>query len=385
MAIQSYKVYYGKQSVGLTELTNVQSINFTVGRRNILDQYNASTATVVMRYPTGYASPIAALIPGTPIQIKNAATGYRIFFGTINDAQVNYGMPYSGGVGNADYLTLTVVGGLAEWGRRSTTSQAYVANTAGGQLYDVYTTTGLQAEYFSNSPTGDPLVSATTVSTNYGDYINELAITRNSRIDDIRTTSGSVFSIDTPTPAIIDPYLTWFLDVAMSDTLNNTTNQVYDKIEFASLSENYYTQVIVRPEAVATQTTQTGLAPYRTYSVNTLSASTTDALGYAEMLLNLFSSPAVQITSISCLANAQNTYQLDRLNLPGYSAIDLVGSTLTIGFRGATYTAIIEGYTFSATPNEARYTYHLSTTNYGAFLSLGNTITGRLDYGRLGY
>lgn len=383
MAIQSYKVYYGKQSVGLTELTNVQSINFTVGRRNILDQYNASTATVVMRYPTGYASPIAALIPGTPIQIKNAATGYRIFFGTINDAQVNYGMPYSGGVGNADYMTLSIVGAMAEWGRRNTTAQAYAANSVVAQLTDVDIATNLVAEWYGNAAGGYPNVSATTVSTNYGDYLNELAVTRNSRINDVTDYSGA--SVDYPRVVIIDPYLTWFLDVAMSDTLNNTTNQVYDKIEFSSLSENYYTQVIVRPEAVATQTTQTGSAPYRTYSVNTLSASTTDALGYAEMLLNLFSDPAVQITSISCLANAQNVYQLDRLNLPGYSAIDLIGSTLTIGFRGATYTAIIEGYTFSATPGEARYTYYLSTTNYGAFLELGNTITGRLDYGRLGY
>ena len=119
MAVQNYKVEYSTLASGTVALTNVQNITVNVGRQRQLDQYSTSTATVVLRYPTGYASPIAQLVPGTVIRIANNANDYASFKGKISNVQAQYGMPYSAGVGSADYLTISCEGSLAEFGRKS--------------------------------------------------------------------------------------------------------------------------------------------------------------------------------------------------------------------------------------------------------------------------
>ena len=46
---------------------------------------------------------------------------------------------------------------------------------------------------------------------------------------------------------------------------------------------------------------------------------------------------------------------------------------------------IIEGVTMSATPAGTRFTFALSGADLNAYLILGNTTFGTLDYNRLGY
>jgi hypothetical protein len=173
--------------------------------------------------------------------------------------------------------------------------------------------------------------------------------------------------------------------VNFSDTTNNATNQVYDGITFASYADNFYTQVTVDPEVPAAQTVETGSAPFRTYTVNTLNATTGQALDYANYLLNNYKTPKVAISSISCLANAQNTMALDDLGDGPDKCGRQIGKRVTVAFRGTTYSCIIEGYTFSAVPGEARYTYYVSAADLNAYLILDNATFGKLDSNRLGY
>jgi hypothetical protein len=57
-----------------TALTNVQDIALSIGRQRQLDAYSASTASVTMRYPTGFASPITDLVSGNFVRIRNTGS-----------------------------------------------------------------------------------------------------------------------------------------------------------------------------------------------------------------------------------------------------------------------------------------------------------------------
>jgi hypothetical protein len=381
MAVQNYKVEYSTLASGTVALTNVQSITVNVGRQRQLDQYNASTATVVLRYPTGYASPIAQLVPGTVIRIANNANDSASFKGKISNVQAQYGMPYSGGVGNADYLTISCEGSLAEFGRKSGVGYVMASAVVSAQLGNASTQSGYTA--FLDSGVGDALMGSTTVSGTWADFLNYVALSNNFRMNDVYENLGS---LDLQT-VLISPFLQReALSVALSDTTNNATNQVYDQIEFASYADNFYTQVSVDPESFAPQTVTSGAAPYRTYTVNTINGSASQALDYANYLLNNYKTPKVAISSISCLANAQNSMQLDALGMVGLLRTGRqIGRILNVTFRGTTYPCVIEGYTFSASPGEARYTYYVSAADLNAYLILDNATFGRLDFNRLGY
>jgi hypothetical protein len=378
MAVQNYTVSYYTSTTGLQPLTNVVSIAVKVGRERQLDQYNASTAQIVIRYPTGYASPITALVPGTIIEIKNSATNLRNFLGRISNVQVQFDKPYTGGVGNGDYLTISCEAGLAEFGRKS--GQGYAM--AAADLLTQFASVAAQSGYYVNldSGVGNQDLSATTVNGTWADYLNSAALSLNARIIDVIDS----FVVELRT-SFLSPFLVRDADVNFSDTTNNATNQVYDGITFSSYADNFYTQVTVDPEVPAAQTVTSGSAPYRTYTVNTLNATTGQALDYANYLLNNYKTPKVAISSVSCLTNAQNNMELDALGAGPDKCGRQIGKRVTVAFRGATYPCIIEGYTFSAVPGEARYTYYVSAADLNAYLILDNATFGKLDSNRLGY
>ena len=371
MAVQQYKVFYGTGAGTL--LTNVQTFTCRIGREKQLDQYSSSTATVVCRYPTGYASPIAALVPGTQIRVfvdMGGGLEIRQFFGYINNVTVRYGIPYSGGVGPADELTISLEGYFARAGRLSGNNYAMAAGTLNAQCTAATIASGLSIN--GNTQNGTSLLAATTVSGTWGDWISKALLSFNGRLVD---GGGAIF--------LKSPYAVNATLVNFSDAANNASFQCYDNIEFDSLADNYYTQVAVSPESFGTQTVQTGAAPYRTYGVNTLNASTTQALDYANWLLTNYQTPLVAISSISCLANAQNNFDLGYLG--SANPEDLIGYETAVTFRGSTISCVIEGITISVTPSQARYTYYVSPNAYNNYLILNNTTFGRLDFNRLGY
>ena len=121
MARVVYEVKYGATASTITNVaTDVVSVTANVGRRRQLDQYNANTASVVMRYPNGYSSPNSSWISGTWVTISVSVVGSGlftgIFVGRISDVSVEYGIPYQGSVGNADYVTISLESNFAGWG-----------------------------------------------------------------------------------------------------------------------------------------------------------------------------------------------------------------------------------------------------------------------------
>jgi peroxiredoxin family protein len=374
MGLQSYTVSFTvDDGVSWTALTNVQNIQFSIGRQAQLDQIKSSYGSFEMRYPTGYASPITALVSGTVIRIQNTTgTPYTVFTGRIDNVIAQYGIPYAGGVGQADYLNVTFEGAFAIAGRMQGNNYAMAAGTIVSQMSAASTQTGIFLTFDGSSS-----LAATTVSTTWGDWINRVCQSTNSRIWD---------SYDTKNISVINPFSSYVNTVNFSDTANDSTNQVYNQINFDSLADNFYTQVTVTPESfgAATVTKVGASAPFRTYQTNTLNASTLQASDYASYLLSNYDTPRFAISSFSCMAEAQASFQLDKIGGSNILA-QSPGTQIGVTFRGTTYQCIIEGVTVSATPAGAMFTYYVSGADLNAYLILDNATFGVLDSNKLGY
>jgi hypothetical protein len=370
---QNYSVEYAPIGGSFTALTNVQEIAVSIGRQRQLNAYGASTATVTLRYPTGFATPITDLVSGNLATIKNLTTSQAIFRGVINNVDVSYGIPYAGGVGQADFLTFTIEGSFARFGRAQGENYAMAAGTLFDQINDATTETDLQLIVSSELVAVD--MPATTISSTWGDWLNKVLVTVNGRLHDAELSTELT---------LVSPFNVEVTTVNFSDTANNSTNQVYDQINFGSYADNFYTQVIVDPENFAAATVQTGVAPFRTLLTNTLNASTAQATDFANYLLANYDEQGQALLSISCLAEAQADFKLDKLSsvkeLPNYP-----GAQVNVTFRGTVFTCIIEGVSMTATPESSRYTFYLSGADLNAYLILNNTVFGRLDNNRLGY
>lgn len=370
---QNYIVEYSTTgSAPWTQLSNVQDIAISVGRQRQLDAYNASRATITIRYPTGYASPITQMVSGTFIQITNSTTSKFLWTGRINNVDVTYGIPYVGNVGNADYLSISVEGKFAQFGRAQGLNYAMAADTLSNQISACASQTNLG---ISVNGTQTQAMGATTVSSTWGDWVNKLLVTINGRLWD---------GIDTASMTVRTPNQSYPTIVNFSDTTNNATNQVYDQINFGSYADNFYTQVTVDPENFAEATVQTGTAPFRTLLTNTFNASTAQATDYANYLLANYKTQGFALLSISCLAEAQNTFKLDALAGTTYLA-SLPGISTTVTFRGTTFNCVIEGASVTATPESSRYTFYLSGADLNAYLVLNDAVFGKLDNNKLGY
>ena len=270
MAAQDFRVQVETSGgAGTITLSNVQSINFKTGRERQLDQYSSMSGTIVVRQPS---APSSIIVPGSIVYVqwKNGASYDQQFFATISNVQLEYGMPYAGGVANADYLIISVEGYLANCGRASGENYAMAAGRLFTQTSAARTVSGLEINGSNVGPGLGPDMGSTTVSGTWADWVNYVCLTLNGRLIE---TQNQVALLSAK------PFFT--ATVNFSDTTNNATNYVYDKIEFGSYTDNYYTQTTVDPESFAAQTVQTGSRPYRTYSVNTVNASASQALDYA--------------------------------------------------------------------------------------------------------
>ena len=375
MPLQTYTVSYSTDGSSYTALTNVQNIVINIGRSAQLDQIKASTASFELRYPTGYASPITALVSGTFIKIQNTTgSAYDIWYGRINDVSAQYGIPYAGGVGQADFLSVSVEGNFAAMGRMQGNSYSMAADTIVNQLYACQVQVGgILSFYGSQTQT----LAATTVSGTWGDWVNRVCQSTNSRMWD---------GLNNNVTVLRDPFSTFVSTINFSDVANNSTNQVYNQINFDSLADNFYTQVTVTPESFGSATvTQAGATvPYRAYQTNTLNASTAQATDYGNYLLANYGTSRFAISSFTCMAEAQSSFVLDKVGFQSKIS-QAPGSQVSVAFRGTTYQCIIEGVTMSATPAGASFTYYVSGADLNAYLLLDNATFGRLDYNKLGY
>lgn len=367
---QNYTVAYTTNGSTYVNLSDVEALVVRIGRQALLDNYSSLSGSITMRYPSGFSSPISALVTGTRIRITNSTSGKIICYAIIQDVAVSYGIPYQGGQGPWDYAEITFEGALARWARTGGNSYSMASGPIATQLSTAATQSGLtQSNLYSASD--NPTLGATTVSTTWGDWLNKATASLNGRIreGDNTIVALSRYTILTST-------------IGFSDVANNATNQVYKNINFSSYGQNFYTQVSVAADSLAVQTVQTGAAPYRSLSISTFNNSTSQAADLANYLLNLYKTASFALSSVTCLAEAQNNFALDSI---GTGLWDAIGYTVPVTFRGQTFYGVIEGAVMSATPEQSSYTFYLSGADLNSYLILNNPALGKLDSNKLGY
>lgn len=369
MTLANFTVEYSANGSTWTQLSNVQNVSGFCGRRVLQDTFEPSTMNVTLRYPTGYASPITDLVVGTWIRVKRTGATYEYWRGRIRDVAANYGIPYSAGVGNADYLVISAEGALAEMGRLQGNNQLVSSDLVYWLLSDVNAYTGVSIGTTfteANSPT----LGSYEVGGSYAEYLNLIATSVGATIKDGSFQVG-VYTKD----------FNGTLPAVFSDTLNNSTNQVYDQIRFDSLASDYFTQVEVNTQDYGTIVASVGSAPYRTLRISTINSSAAQAQDLADYYLGIYSNPSFGISEISCLAEAQNSMNLEF----GYSWYDLPGYRTYVNFRGQSYYMTILGTSFDATPESARYTYYLAAADLTPYFVLDSDIFGVLDQNKLSW
>jgi hypothetical protein len=373
VTVEQYTVEYSLNYSTWTAISNVQEITARVGRTGLQDTFEPSGASIVIRYPSGFASPIAAFNVGTWIRIKRVGAIYETWNGKIRNVTVQWGKPYNYGTatGNADYVTLECEGALAEWGRLQGNNASVVTANAYFQLADV-SFQGTLPVGTTYSPTTSPTVGASTISGSYAEWLNTFAATLGATIKDGSNQVG-VYTKD----------FVGTLPVSFSDAANNATNQVYDELTFDSLAADYYTRVEVNTLNFGTVvvTAAGATAPFRTLRISTFSASVGQATDLANYYLGIYSTPSFGISSLSCKAEAQNTFALEL----GYAWWDLPGYRCNITFRGNTYYMTILGCTLTATPESARYSYSVIDADLNPYLILDDPVYGVLNTNKLSW
>lgn len=374
MTVQQYTLEYSTDGATWTMLSNLQDVNIKIGRQNLQDTFSPSNASFTLRYPTGFSSPITALIVGSYVRVKRvgmSAIYNSVWLGTIRDVTVEYGIPYADGVAPADYLTIVAEGALARAGRAQGNDYVIDSDYADVQLADAAAASGVNMDW-EDSFNPIQQLAASTVEGSYAEWLNNFVGTIGASIND----GGSVGTIGVrPRDHNAD------ISISFSDTTNDATHQVYDNIKFDSLSEDYYNSVEINTNTVGNVVVSTGSAPYRTLRLPSYNLTTGQAEDLGQYLLGVYSTPNFGISEISCLAEAQNTMALEL----GTFWWSIVGATTSVLFRGQTFYVNILGASISATPSSARYTYYLADADMTPYLVLDSASFGILDTNKLGW
>jgi hypothetical protein len=371
MAVGNYTIEWSTDYTTWTMLSDVQTINARIGRTAFIDTFQPSSMSFSMRYPNGFYSPNTALVTGTWVRLKRTGALYTMWTGKISNVVVEWGNTYNTTthVGNMDFVTVNCEGAFAEWGRLDGNDEAITEANAYYALAQVASASGLSLGTTYDAA-NSPLVSASTVSSSYADWINTFATTLSATVKDGGGNLG-VYTKD----------FIGTLPVSFSDTTNDGTHQVYEQIQLTSQVENYFTEILVDTELYGQARAYTGAGPYRTLRLSTFSGTLGQAQDLAEYYLAIYQTPIVGISQITCRSESQNTWALDL----GYSWYDILGYRTDLTFRGTTYYMSILGSSFQATPEGSTFSYDLASAAFLPFFILDSPTYGILDTNRLSW
>ena len=369
MANMTWEFYY---SSSITEVTDILSVQIRAGRSFITDPYSAASCTIEVRNISSWS--------GSPPRVgqrcyARGKLGPIAFGGLIKDVRIQYGI-----ISALDTATIECEGILARLGRRQLNAFALTQDLTGEQVSDLLTQINVSYQY----QFGSSIASAQTYTGNALDLLNELTLTEVGRIIEIWDDSGG------GNIALLWDGRNYYQEsgIQFSDeTADSATHLKYDQIGFTSAAENFYTQVTIEPQGLASQTESSGSAPFYGLTQSSLDATTTQADNHAAYLLNAFDSSAAALNSLSFTYSEQRTTLLSMFN-NCFSASETqwsIGELIAVKFRGSTYSAVIEGFTVSADLDDTRVTLDLSSEQVQNYLVLNNAVFGTLDENKLGF
>jgi hypothetical protein len=374
----NYKVEYFSGSAWV-QIPDLVALDCTVGRKQVTDSWSVSTASFTFRYPTGFTSPNTALLVDVGIRFFSPGnTVTAAWTGFIRDVKVTWGMPFQAGVGEADLLTIDAEGAMGRWGRTDGDGFTPSVALANGQLTEVANHYGLN---WNGNLTSEPVKPVATEGP-LSDWMQTFMNTVQGRLIDGAPRSsfddvyrqGSVFIFSNATNLTT---LSQFSDVS-----NDSTNAIYNVLDFDTLADNYITRVVTTAPLLADQVSSVGTAPFRSFVLETYATTVEQASDLADYYLASVDDQVVAPNAVSVVSGGQNGTNIDTMNtdifafLPAYKT--------RIQFRGTTVAARIEGATMRATPEQTRVTYYLSSAESNPYFILDSADFGILDTNKLG-
>ena len=357
--------------------SSVLSFSFTNGRQSYLDTYNAGALTLTIK---NQANESAGFTFGDQIAVLNPAGVSVVMFYVVQVAYSDY--PGNTGLSTA---TITCQDSFGLMGRLQMSDFSISAGVSSAQ----YTSTTAVPGRIASQPlqqvsgTGGSSCSAGTYSGSVLNFWNLLNATERGLL----AASGvSTFFYAREGIALqpVNPY-----------TFGRTPTAAvvaYSSFERINLGLDLMNQVQTQPAGLATQqaTNATSVATYgaQGFTVSTVDANTTQALGLAQWLANTLSETDKQrfVVSFTDLAQSLSTVNFSTF-LTNITEKTLNSLTYRVPGAGSdtTISVIVEGYNVSATPEQTTFTVYLSPLTYYQFFTLDSSTLGILDTSRLGW
>lgn len=343
---------------------SIVSFNMRAGRTTKSEIFQPGGASLTVR---NLSSLPASLVLGASVSVT--IDTYGQFGGAVTNIQYNYGI-----VPAMDTAVITMEGALASIGRGQLSSFTLSGGTTGYEASRIGSALTGTAKTVSSSGTRSLTNNSTTYSGAALNMFQTLVAMEQGRIQEsfgsLRFYGRDITQNPTAYPYV---YTGWY----MTDVASDTTGVHYDNVVFGSLTDNYYTQVQITPDGMATQIAGTG---DRNLTMSTYDVSTTQGADLASYMLSEFDTSTSVPVSISTTSTMVN----------GNFGAVMVGEApvrwqLPITFRGATYNSIIEGYSVSATPDLVRYTFDVSGFEQNNFFVLNDPVYGVLDSNNLSF
>jgi hypothetical protein len=345
-----------------SSIGSIIAFNWSAGRSAKSDQFSAATGSLTVRNPQ--TLPAAIVLEAL---VNFSINGQAVCSGYVTNIQYEYGM-----VPNEDIAIISFEGYLARLGR------GYLKNflMGGGS-------TGFEATRVGNSLTGDSATvtdvdtrsntSSGFITGDAGTIINQLVATEQGRLKE-QASSLIFYGRDVTLDATQPP--TSYTGFKFTDSNPSSTGIAYDVVTFASLTDNYFTQVTVTPDGLTVQQSGDGA---RNLQISTYDESEEQAQNLADYALGEFDTR----TSVPISVTTRNS--LKWLLDPAKVVAAGVAYRLPIELRGTTYNSVIEGWSITADPDDVRYTFNVSGYPQNNFFILDDPIYGRLDFNKLSF
>lgn len=338
-------------------ITNIQAVNMTYGRRVLGTQYAAGTGTIYGRRPDLLpALQVDDILQLTLTNPNSTPASQMVVTARVTDVDVEYGITSA-----LDTYTISFEDASAVAGRARITRTWAAGTETRTAFQDVCTDLGLT--YNDVIARAAQTISGITVT-------NEPALQVLQSIIDTEQGEIGAGGSATSLTFIGNGWQQYMTYKAFSDAGGAATK--YDRLQFRSLAENVASFVEVNAAGLSTVTVGTGKY---SYAVNTYAPNSTKQTEIGQYIQGALTAQTITPTMISVLLNQETS---DRWLAPAG-----LFSGLQITFRGTTYNTYSIGATITSDVQQTRITYYLANASFYNYLILDNTVYGKLDSNRL--
>ena len=368
-------------STTFTALPDVQNISISNGRRRQIDDYGVDQLTVESLFPTDWTvtpklgDNIIAWVYTTAYPSYPTYNYWKMFQGRITNVDIQYGV-----VSNEDSVTITAEGLQAELGRTQINGYAVASASTGLQVFDIADSVGLYVGNAGGSSTG----SAQTYTGNLKAFVDTEVRTEQGRL---RSTATGPTTLDMGTLDFVgrEALLTGAPttpDWSDGTLVSPGEKYKYQQVKFKSAAEDFYNSVTVKPLGLASQTTTSGTTPIYSYVADSYDVSTSQALSLAQYIRFKYDTTNSTPRELGFTISQQSASgAVLLLNL----VQSFLGLEVNIVLRGVRYFCVVEGVNITASPDDTRILFSVSSNETNDYLILDNAVYGRLDNNRLGF